>query len=35
VVKMTKKLEGKSASVALSSKGLKFKRSQKKKGSKK
>ncbi|XP_062143407.1 uncharacterized protein LOC133851110 isoform X1 [Alnus glutinosa] len=35
VVKMTKKLEGKSASIALSSKGLKFKRSQKKKGSKK
>lgn len=35
VVKMTKKLEGKSASMALSSKGLKFKRSQKKKGSKK
>lgn len=35
VVKMTKKLEGKSASSVLSSKGLKFKRSQKKKGSKK
>ncbi|XP_041004716.1 RRP12-like protein [Juglans microcarpa x Juglans regia] len=35
VVKMTKKLEGKSASSLLSSKGLKFKRSQKKKGSKK
>lgn len=35
VVNMTKKLEGKSASIALSMKGLKFKRSQKMKGSKK
>lgn len=35
VVKMTKMLEGKSASRALASKGLKFKKSHKKKGSKK
>ncbi|KAK9275403.1 hypothetical protein L1049_022667 [Liquidambar formosana] len=35
VVKLTKKLEGKSASSALSINGLRFKRGQKKKGSKK